>query len=245
MHWESYYVPSNQIHSDTIVFPENEAHHLSRVRRKKRGDTVWVVDGEGTAYEVSLLHITEHSARGKILRKRRRIGESVSSITLAQAVLKGSRFDWIVEKATEIGVERIIPFTSTFTQTDVGPQRVSRWRRIAVSGMKQSGRSVLPEIVSPMELAKVLSMGVHCSLRMIAHQDPESHPLRIKKTDRSNTTSRVLLVVGPEGGFSEEEIETAVSQSFVPVSLGPRRLRSETAGILLCSVIMFQLGELD
>ena len=245
MHWESYYVPPKNIHADTVTFPENEAHHLSRVLRKKRGDIVWVVDGEGTAYEVKILTITRDSAHGKILQKRRRTGESISRITLAQAVLKGDKFDWIVEKATEIGVERIIPFTCEFAQAVAGPQKLSRWRRVAIAGMKQSGRSVLPEIAPSMTLAKVLAMGSNCTYRMIAHQSPNSQTLRIESAPGAITTSRALLIVGPEGGFSDEEVQSAVEQGFDSVSLGPRRLRADTAGLVLCSVIMYQLGELD
>jgi 16S rRNA (uracil1498-N3)-methyltransferase len=245
MHWESFYIPADKIRTDTITFPQTETHHLSRVLRKKRGDSVWVVDGEGTTYQVELLTISRESARGKIIQKRRRIGEPTSRITLAQAVLKRDKFDWIVEKATEIGVERIIPFTSEFAQTVAGTQKISRWRRVAVSAMKQSGRSVLPEISEPMSLSKVLARGSHCTYRLIAHRGTNSQSLSIKPVTGAKTTSSALLVIGPEGGFSDDEVQTAVDQSFTPVSLGPRRLRAETAGLVLCSIIMYQLGELD
>ncbi len=245
MHWQSFYVKPDNVHGNELIFSEDEAHHLSTVTRKKKGDTVWAVDGEGTAYEVEILYIEKNEVRAKILRTRRRIGEPVAEVTLAQGILKGEKFDWLVEKATEIGVRRIIPLISERSITVAGPQKIARWKRIALSAMKQSGRSILPEISSAQPMKRILAMGSNCHYRLIAHQGPGSIPLKTSRENRSILNPKSLLIVGPEGGFTKEEIEQAAEQGFTSVTLGPRRLRAETAGIVLTALLLSQLGELE
>ncbi|MBN2031209.1 16S rRNA (uracil(1498)-N(3))-methyltransferase [bacterium] len=245
MHREHFYVNPRDVRGSELILSEEETHHLLRVLRKKKGDIVWVVDGEGTGYEVKILHIETNGARGKILTTRRRIGEPVAEIHLAQGVLKGERFDWLVEKATEIGIRKIIPFTSENAVTVAGPQKVARWKRIAMAAMKQSGRSVLPEIASTMTFHQVVSLGSNCSCRLIAHIGPESVSVKSIESKHHISTQRALLVVGPEGGFSKEEMTRAVEHGFRPVTLGPRRLRAETAGIVFSTLVLSKLGELE
>jgi len=245
MHWQSFYVKPDMVRGNELIFLEDEAHHLSKVMRKKKGDLVWAVDGEGTAYEVEILYIEKNQVRARILRTRRRIGEPVAEVTLAQGILKGEKFDWLVEKAVEIGVRRIIPLISEYSIAVAGPQKIARWKRIALSAMKQSGRSILPEISLAQPLKRVLAMGSDCRYRLIAHSGPGSTQLKISRENRPILSSKSFLIIGPEGGFTQEEIEQAVEQGFTPVTLGPRRLRAETAGIVLTALLLSQLGEME
>lgn len=245
MHLESFYVSPNDVHSDELILRDEEVHHLSRVLRKKKGDIVWVVDGEGKAYEVQILYISRNEAHGKIVKTRRRIREPVAAVTLAQGVLKGERFDWLVEKVTEIGVKKIIPFFSETSETTAGPQKLTRWKRLALAAMKQSGRSILPEITPVKKYTQVLALGTVCPHRFIAHSGSGSTPLTISRDSRSIMTQKAFIIAGPEGGFTEDEIEQAKEQSFQPVTLGPRRLRAETAGIVLSTLVLSQLGEME
>lgn len=245
MHWESFYVHPKNVQGNELVLSEEETHHLSHVLRKNKGDIIWVVDGEGTGYEVKILYISQSSVRGKIIKTRRRIGEPIAEINLAQGVLKGDRFDWLVEKVTEIGIRKIIPFTSENAVTVAGPQKIARWKRIAMASMKQSGRSILPDIGSAMTFKQVVSLGSNCNYRLIAYNNPESVSIATLESKHQITKNKALLVVGPEGGFTEEEIEQAVEHGFDPVTLGPRRLRAETAGVVISSLILSKLGELE
>ncbi len=245
MHWESFYVNPQDVQGDELVLSEEETNHLTRVIRKKKEDLVWVVDGEGTAYQVTILQIVRNRAYGKIIGTRRRTGESVAEVTLAQGILKGERFDWLVEKVTEIGVRRIIPFTSENSVTVAGPPKVARWKRIALASMKQAGRSILPEITSQKTFNQIMGLGSGCHYRFIAHPSPESLSIdSIEKRDQVRTW-KVLLVVGSEGGFTKEEMKQALDHGFRPVTLGPRRLRAETAGIVFSSLVLSKLGELE
>ena len=245
MHHEHFYVDPKNVRHGEIELSEEETHHLSRVLRKKKGDVIWSVDGRGTAYEAEILYITKTSTRAKILRTRRRVGESIADVTLAQGILKGEKFDWLVEKATELGVRKFIPFTSHYSSTVAGPQKLTRWKRVASAAMKQSKRSILPEINPVKTLEQVLGMGAGCHHRLLAYAGPESTPLNIKKRPGPVVTPKAILVVGPEGGFTEDEIRCALDHSFELITLGPRRLRSETAGIVLSALLLYQLGELE
>jgi len=244
VHRDSFYVNPKDVHGDELTFPEDEVRHMYKVLRKKKGDTVWAVDGEGTAYQVEIQYIGRNGGWGKIRTIRRRLGEPVADITLAQSVLKGDRFEWLVEKSVEMGVHRIIPMITENTVTTAGPQKLARWRRVALAAMKQCGRSVLPEITEAKTITQVLALGTGCSCRLIAHPAPEGRALLIKAEDQPAVTQKAVLVVGPEGGFTEEEIAEAGEQGYLAVSLGPRRLRAETAGIVFLSLFLSQTGEL-
>ena len=244
MHWESFYVNPENVYHNELILDGDEFHHLSRVLRKKKGDIIWAVDGKGAAYKTELLDISKSEARGKIIQTRRRLGEPVIEITLAQGLLRGERFDWLVEKATEIGVHHIIPLQIERSNTTAGPQKLSRWKRIALSAMKQSGRTILPEISVPKSFTHILALGTDCHYRLMAHPNSDSQSIAQCDPHRINVTPRVLLVVGSEGGFTDQEVEQAIDNGFKMINLGPRRLRSETAGLVLITWVLAQLGEI-
>ncbi|MFO7890547.1 MAG: RsmE family RNA methyltransferase [bacterium] len=245
MHWESYFVEPKNVFDEELVISGEEAHHLSRVMRKKKGDCIWAVDGEGGAYEVEIYNKDKKKIQCKILKRRRCIGEPVANLTLAQGVLKKEKFELLIQKATEIGVSRIIPMLSKKTVVKPGKNKKARWSTIARSAMKQCCRSIIPEITEPLSLNKVLSQGIDCSLRFIAQAQEDSKPLQHYFTDSKNFFhKKALIVVGPEGGFTEEEVNLAQEQGFKKISLGPRRLRAETAGIVLSALVLSELGEL-
>ena len=236
MHWESFYIPSKHIRGENIHFPPEEAHHLSLVMRKKKDDLVWTVDGEGTAYQVRILTASSKSATGKIINTRRRFGEPVAEITLVQGILKGDRFDWLVEKCTEIGVRQIIPMLTETTIAKTSPQKINRWKRIAVSAMKQSGRTFLTEIAQPKTFVQVMAMGAPCRYRFIAHADGDPLMRHWNKQPEKSKSPRALLVVGPEGGFTEKEIHLAEKNSCTAFDMGANTLRTETAAIIACGM---------
>jgi 16S rRNA (uracil1498-N3)-methyltransferase len=246
MHWESFYVRSEHIRGSQLRLVDEEVHHLTRVMRKQKGDLIWAVDGLGTAYQVCIDSVSRNEILGHIVKTRRRIREPIAELTLAQGILKGDRFDFLVEKVTEIGVRRIIPVTSARSDVVAGPQKITRWKRVAMAAMKQSGRCLLPEISEAVSLDRVLTMGSNYHKRIIAHPGKGSHSVSLTpKSKGSLATQKILMVVGPAGGFSDEEIGMANENGFHSVSLGPRRLRSETSGIVLCTIVLSQLGELE
>ena len=153
------------------------------------------------------------------------------------------RFDWIVEKATELGVKRIIPFTSENSVVSGSNNKLTRWRRIAMSAMKQSLRSAVPEVTEVVPLTRVLT-GRTGSVRIIAVNSPVSVDFNQLRARQTSARQKVIVVVGPEGGFTQQEVDEAVDQSFIPVTLGQRRLRTETAAVTVLSIIFNMFGEM-
>jgi len=242
-HYESYYVDPDNIQNEHLIITDKEVHHLIRVKRRKIGDIIWTVDGRGGAYETELIHISKSRAEGRILRSRRRMGEPIAEMTLAQAIIKGDRFDWMIEKCVEIGIQRIIPMISEKTIVKAGSGKIHRWKRVALGAMKQCGRSVLPDISEPRSFKQVCALGADCQVRLIAHPGPESQPIHLSKPE-NHRIPKAICMVGPEGGFSSPEVDLAVDNGYTPVTLGNRRLRAETAGILLSAIVFSQWGEL-
>ncbi|MFC1569818.1 RsmE family RNA methyltransferase [bacterium] len=242
-HHESYYVDPKNIKDDHLTLIDQEVHHLLRVKRHKKGDIIWAVDGNGSAYEVELINLSKSTALGHIIQIRRKLGEPMAELTLAQAMIKGERFDWVIEKCVEIGVRRIIPLMSDKTILKAGSGRLNRWKRIALGAMKQCGRSMLPEITEPKSIKQVSAMGADCQHRFIAYAGQDSQSIHIEKPD-NHLTPKAICMVGPEGGFTDFEIEMARENGYTPISLGNRRLRAETAGIVLSTIILSQWGEL-
>ncbi len=243
-HWESHYVPPECIFASEIHFPPEEIHHLVRVLRKKKGDKVWAVNGQGMAYEVELFSVSSKEVIGKILQKKSSVGEIPFRVTLAVGLLKeAQRWDWLVEKATELGVYSIIPFLSQASSFQkkvdaLTSARMERWKRVAISAMKQSGRSMLPILQSVCHFGDLFQKIPPNALRIVAHPGEKSILLAEVLHFFSNSLCEAFLAVGPESGFSSEELEKFQKENFIFVSLGPTRLRTETAGIALTSSIL-------
>jgi 16S rRNA (uracil1498-N3)-methyltransferase len=239
MHHNLFFVHPEDVSENGLVFRGDENRHLVRVMRKKTGDKVTAVDGRGKAYDVRILKTGQRETTAGIVRVHDRPGEWEVEVTLAQGLIKGSRFDWLVEKASEMGVRRIVPVrTANSVLKTLAANRVSRLKKIALSAMKQSGRSFLPDITPVTSFDALLESSSEYDVRFIAHPVPRGgsgipvHPGR-----------RVLCLVGPEGGFESVEVEKAVGSGFRPVSLGPSRLRAETAGIVLLTRVMAQYSQ--
>jgi len=244
MHWESFYVNPADVKGNSLIFPPAEVRHIVQVLRKMSGDKIRAVDGLGTVYEVELTHVSRSKVEAEIISRRRRIGEPAAQIILAQAVLKGDHFDWIVEKTTELGIAGLIPFHSHYTQLKAGEKKINRWQRIALSAMKQCGRTIMPVVSEAADFKRIISMGADCHQLFIAHAGETSKSIKQIIKTPFNSMPKMLLLVGPEGGFTDEEVEQAIEQGFKPVSLGPRRLRAETAAVTLTVQVMTALDEL-
>jgi 16S rRNA (uracil1498-N3)-methyltransferase len=240
-HKEYFYTKPENISQDYVEIKGAELKHLSRVVRKKVRDIIYVVDGKGNLYTVLLTEIKKQFAIGEIQKRTRFVGEENFQLILAQAVPKGSRFDLVVEKGTELGVSAFIPLLCEHSIVDISPAKISRWRNVAIAAMKQSGRSVLPEISPVQSIKQIIENKNILTPGFIAHQDSGSKSLsRVTQSfkEKGTLTKSTMILIGPEGGFSEAEIQHALENQFVPFSLGQRRLRSETAGVVASAIFM-------
>ncbi len=236
-----FYSPPDLI-SDTIVeIHGEEFKHLIRVVRKKPGDIVNIVDGIGNVYTVVIKKITRTFAQAEIQKRIRLMGEPIFQLTLAQAIPKGSRFDWVVEKSTELGVAEIVPLVCDFSVTEGSTNRCRRWEKIAIAAMKQCHRSRLPKIHEPVRFSEFLTENWKKSLAFLAHPAKGAQALStiiLKNQQKYRTKRTAIIFTGPEGGFSENEIELAKKEGCQFFTLGPRRLRAETAGIASAAIFM-------
>lgn len=237
----TFYAPPSSIRAGRVALPEAEAEHAARALRKQPGDEVVVVDGAGGWHDVRLDHVGRQSVMGTILQTQREVGEPRYRLTVGLALLKNrSRFETFLEKAVELGVRRVVPLQTE--RTVKGSLKMDRAQNILVAAMKQSGRSRLPDLTEPKPLGRLLS---HTSFGAVAHRDafvcheaaaPEDALTQHLPADLDGRS--VLVLIGPEGGFAPDEISRAQQAGCRVVSLGPRRLRAETAAMTVCTALM-------
>jgi len=224
-----FYTPPSLIQSRSLSIQAEELHHLSKVLRKKVGETIIVVDGRKHAYKAVIESISRSSAECRILETYYRFNEPSVELKLAFALLKNpSRMDFLVEKCTELGVREFIPMHTE--RTIVSRIHTERLQKIALSAMKQCGRSFLPPIHVQVDFHEALTYLETCERKFITHEKA-GEMIAWGSNIASSGSASVSVLVGPEGGFTEGEVQLAAERGFRPMSLGLRRLRSETAAI--------------
>ncbi len=229
---EFFYVPPGAVVGSTITVEGEEFSHLTQVMRHVEGDTIGIVDGAGMAYVTAVAALHKHSARCSILSTHPRLHEPAQHVTLAVAVLKNpARFDLVVEKATELGVCRIIPMVTA--RTIARHARVERWQAVALAAMKQCGRCVLPAIPSAMTFDEVIA-GAQGE-KLLFHEQASR---LLGRSAGAHDASAWTVCIGPEGGFSGTEVASALAHHWTIVSVGDRRLRSETAAIVAAARLL-------
>lgn len=248
-----FYVLAEDILDGYATLDRAESHHARKVLRLKKGSPVLVVDGNATAYKGEIFKITARSdVSVKIHNEIRNFGEASLALTLAAGLSTNYKFDSVVQKGTELGVSRFVPLITEKSKIKLdepskAQRKVKRYEKVAISAMKQSRRSLCPIVSTPMKFKDYIKTVDDSSLNIIFHpnqkQQQSNKSLQNLKIDRS--IKRIHLLVGPESGFSNEEIELAEANNFIRLSLGKRVLRTETAGPVAVALIMNLLGELS
>jgi len=243
-----FYAPPEAIEGETITLDEQESRHAGIVLRLNEGSAVIVVDGLGTAYRGA---IEKSSKKKTIVRTHatiRNFGEPEAVVTLAAGLSTGTKFDTVVEKATELGVKRIVPLLcekGTVKATDESRARARRTRleKVALAAMKQCRRAYRPEISLPIAFNDFITAVDPDQFRVIFH--PDKNQARISNLFLNESPKRIGLIVGPESGFSADEIDLAQTHGIKTVSLGERILRTETAAPTILALVMNRIGELS
>ena len=229
----------------SIVGPELE--HLRRVLRLRPGDHILAFDDSGWEHEAVIRTLDDAQGEVEILRSHQAERESPLAVMLALALTKGDKIDYVVEKATELGVKTIAPFVSRYTVPRLNEaktaHRAERWRKIALSAAKQCGRTLLPEVLPVNDYRDTLSQGGPAGLKLFLWEKEGGQTLK-EVHSREPRAESVILVIGPEGGFTEEEAEMARAQGYTIVYLGPRILRAETAALTALALVQHLWGDL-
>ena len=214
----------------TLTLPESESAHCVRVLRTKAGETIEVIDGAGTRFTCRLVEPHPRHAVVEILSRAAVPLSWTNNITVAVAPTKHmDRMEWLVEKLTEIGVNRIIPLRCRYSERK--EIKTERLQKIALSAMKQSLKAYMP-VIDEMTPCMDAIAACHAPQRFIAYCNKELERKLLSREYRPNTD--VFIMIGPEGDFSAQEVDLALSHDFIPVTLGDNRLRTETAALVAC-----------
>lgn len=236
-----------QLQGEQVVVTDDDAHHITRVLRLGVDDEIECVDPMG---QVHLVRITDVGKRvlGTVVGVLECAQESPLALTLFQGLAKGDKMDLVIQKAVELGVRDIIPFSSRYTVVKLDEKqmanRQTRWRRIAVEAAKQSGRTRIPvvhELYSFSDVVGSIAAGQGEGNLAILAYEAEQH---MGISDVEAQPPAVSVIVGPEGGFAPEEVEALAQAGAKVCSLGPRILRTETAGLVLLSIVGYKWGDL-
>ena len=224
---------------EVVTLTGDEARH-ARVRRLALGEAVALFDEAGHSCVGEVSSITRNRVAVRVTAVRAAdAGESPLALTLAIGLLRADKLDWVIEKATELGVARIQPFASTHTLAQPSSARRTRWQQIARSAAKQSGRSRVPAVASPCAFAALLDLPVATRLLLAEHGDT----VPFAAVD-APTGAPLILIVGAEGGFATAELDAARAAGARLVGLGPRILRAETAAVAACALCQSRWGDL-
>jgi len=243
-----FFIEQSKITSTKIFITGSDAAHIKKVLRMKSGDRIGLFDGRGFEYEARIESLTVESVEVSIARRFLSASESPVQIIVAQALLKDKKMDTLARQLTEIGVARLIPFTSIRSVPIPDKKRLSarrkRWEKIAIEALKQCRRGHVTEICKTVTFNDVIKIDDGCDLKIVFWEN-ESKPVSDAfQQVHDRHYRKILAVLGPEGGFSEKEIEDARACGFVTASLGPRILRSETAAIAACTILQYLFGDM-
>ncbi|WHZ19293.1 MAG: 16S rRNA (uracil(1498)-N(3))-methyltransferase [Rhodanobacteraceae bacterium] len=228
-----------------IGLPAHTAAHAVRVLRLRPGDAVVLFNGDGNEYPARLIAASAREATAHIETRVAAATESPLRITLAQALARGEKMDWIVQKAVELGIAAVVPLVTERSEVKLDGQRTAKriehWRAVAIAACEQSGRAVVPVIEAPRALDRWLATLEHAdnSARLVLHPGDGLRPRALQPAPRA-----VTLAVGPEGGFGERDLAVLREAGFVNLSLGPRILRTETAGLAAIAALQAIHGDL-
>ena len=228
----------------TIEITGEDVRHIRDVLRMKAGDSLVVCDGRGNDWLCRIAEIKKTGVLTEVLGRRQSSGEPPVEVVLYQGMPRGDKFDLVVQKCVEVGVSRIVPMICERTQFGAEllkkANKTDRWRRIALEAAKQSGRGKVPKIADVVTLENAVRLLPEGAFVIIPYEKERERTL--KSTLREHPEAKNChIFIGPEGGFSEREIAGAIEAGAMPVTLGPRILRTETAGIVVIATVLYEL----
>ncbi|MBI4847109.1 MAG: 16S rRNA (uracil(1498)-N(3))-methyltransferase [Nitrospirae bacterium] len=250
------FLSPEKLFGEKIMIDGEQARYLSLVLRVKPGEQLVIFDGSGHKYFCKVLLVHKKEVVVEKIKKEPYSAESPVHISLAQGLPKSDKMDFIVQKATELGVNKIIPLITERSQVK-HTEKIERWRKIALSASQQCGREQIPEIDGPVEFGEFIRNTPLTPLdrgecnpplekgncRIIFSEEQRERNLK-KILTGFKDTKNITLLIGPEGGFTREEVSSAVEKGFIEASLGRRILRTETAPLTAISIIQYELGDM-
>ncbi len=242
-----FFLPPDAITPPSITVPPSLQAHLRDSLRLELGEEIWVCDGQGSRYLMELTRVTKQELAGRIITTTREPARTAPRLLIGQAVLKGEKMDWVIQKATELGASEIVLLQSRHTIVQIRPERLdaqlARWQRIALEAAQQSEQWRVPVIAQPQSLAECLARRPAPALSLMLAERLKGQSLRAVPLPTGIEES-VLALIGPEGGWAQEEIMQAEQAGATLITLGPHILRAETAAIVALGVLQSRVGAL-
>lgn len=236
-----FFISPQHITTTQVSLREDQAYQIAQVLRMKAGDRIVVLDNVGWEYEVRLTAVARKQVSADIIEKREAEGETATHITLYMGLMKRDKFEWVLQKCTEVGVSRFVPMVtqrSLVQDIDIKQSKLARWQKIIQEAAEQSRRGKLPELGEPLKFDEAVNE-VNTAVALIPWEEEREATIRHALEDKTQTLESISLFIGPEGGFAAAEIELAQQHGIKPVTLGRRILRAETAAIVATSFIMY------
>ena len=236
------FCPPPLVDGAETALPRSAAHHATRVLRLRRGDAVTLFDGEGGEFQAALTNVDARSVTVRLGRRAPVERESPLAITLVQGLASAERMDYVVQKAVELGAAAIVPVATARSVSRLDGARARRrlehWREVAIAACEQCGRNRLPHVEAPCDLAQWLAASSSASLRLLLTPDGAS-----SLSEFAPPEGAIEVLVGPEGGLAPEETAAVLGAAFRAVRLGPRILRTETAGPAMLAALNALWGD--
>lgn len=243
-----FFVDQSQITCEEIEIVGEDVNHIKNVMRMHLGEEITINDRQGHDYECIISNISVDRIKCSIKQVNASQNEPLVHTCLFQSLVKGEKMDFIIQKSVEIGVSHIIPISTERCVVKVDDRKrleskIGRWNKISESAAKQSGRGMVPTVSMPLCFDKAIKYASENLGKSCIPYEKENN-IKLKSFLKSSSCSSIGIFIGPEGGFTEQEIKLAVSYNIEPVTLGRRILRSETAGMVVLSNIMYEAGEM-
>ncbi|WHH60424.1 16S rRNA (uracil(1498)-N(3))-methyltransferase [Petroclostridium sp. X23] len=243
-----FFVAPEQIEGDSITIQGEDVNHIIKVLRFKPNDSIVVCDGNGKDYTACIEEMGKKEVKAVIQKVISSQSEPSIDVTLFQGIPKSGKMEYIIQKNTELGINRIVPVMTQRTVVKIEDKKslsnkMDRWQKVALEAAKQCNRGRIPKICAPISLEEAIIQMSEMDLSFMPYEKEENNRLRnILSAARGAKTIGVLI--GPEGGFDAEEVEKAAQAEVSTVSLGPRILRTETAGAAVLSILMYEMEDI-
>jgi len=250
---QRYFVPPEQLRADTVFLEGDDAHHLQRVMRAEVGDQFICSNGLDREVQARITELAKGVVTAQIVKELPMNAEPAVQVWVAQSLPKGDKMELVIQKGTEIGAARFLPFLSerTVVQYDARKEarRTERWQKIAKEAAEQAHRNCVPQVEAVLAWKELLQLAGEVDAAWICYEKEDGQQLRpaIRQAlaaGKLEPGRRVLLAVGPEGGFTPQEIAAAEAAGFASVSLGARILRTETAAMVGLTCLFYETGEM-
>ncbi len=242
-----FFIPAADFQGDQVRLGPEQSHQVCHVLRLKVGDSIVALDNTGVEYDVRLTAVSRSGTVGRITGQRPAAGEPTAELVLFQSLLAREKFEWVLQKGTEVGVAQFVPVLtdrSLLRAKVIEDSKLDRWRRIVTEAAEQSQRGRIPKISRIVSFREAVEQPMGFDRRLIAAPFLETMSLREALQGIGRKDVSVALMIGPEGGFTQEEVALATQRGAVAIRLGPRVLRTETAAIVASALVLHELGEM-